>query len=169
MNVVLLGLGIVALAFGVHILVWRIRLPRRQTKALLAIFLGALAVGLCLAAFWPSAHALAPDDIWGQAHVALFVLAVMGAYVITYTAVEADSPTLVMVMLIRAAGPEGLDRKVFAALLTDELLVLPRLRDMVRDGTAIMEGGRYRLTAKGRRFARIFGAYRRLLGGEMGG
>lgn len=169
MNVALLGLGIVALAFGVHVLVWRIRLPRRQTKALLAIFLSALAVGLCLAAFWPPAQALAPDDIWGYAHVALFVVAVMAAYTITYTAVEADSPTLVMVMRIRAAGPGGLDRKAFEALLTDELLVLPRLRDMVRDGTATLEGGRYRLTAKGWRFARIFGVYRRLLGGEMGG
>jgi hypothetical protein len=169
MKVVLLGLGATALAFCLHLLVWRIRIPHRQTRALLLIFVGVFVVCAGLVTLWLPARFLAPDDAWGLVHATLFFLAMLAAYIITYTAIEADSPTLVMVMRIRESGPDGLEREAFDRMLTDELLVLPRLRDMLRDGTAVVEHGHYRLTPKGLFMAKIFTLYRNLLGGNLGG
>src|SRR5262249_23582140 len=88
------------LAFAVHLLVWRWRVPRYQTKSLLAIFFGALAA-VCLV---QAAGGVGPlPRLTGAAEyveLALFVTAFTLAYGITYSALEADSPTLVMVRAI---------------------------------------------------------------------
>ena len=173
MTVLLWSLAAWGSAFAVHLLIWRIRLPRRQTRALLAVFLGwGAAVVATLAAWsaaWPGARHWLPVSLPELAHVALFHLAATLAYMITYSALEADSPTLVMITAIKTAGPGGMDAREFHRTMTDDLLVRPRLRDLLRDRLAVVESGRYRITPKGRRLARLLAFHRRLLGAQMGG
>ena len=47
MSVLVCGLGCVSFAFFTHLLLWRIRLPLRQTRALLAVF-----AGITMFGFW---------------------------------------------------------------------------------------------------------------------
>ena len=101
--------------------------------------------------------------------VALFVTAFTLAYMITYSAIEADSPTLLMIRTIAAAGDKGIARDDFFATLSDAVLVDPRLRDLITDRMAVLAEGKYRLTGKGRLFASIFTNYRALLGLGKGG
>jgi hypothetical protein len=154
-----------------HFVLWRLYLPRRQTRALLLIYLGTLALtvavlgsGLVSALPGPQPQAL-PEFV----QVALLVVAVTLAYIITYSAVEADSPTLVMIRAIAAAGAAGLPAEVFQNQMTDDVLVQPRLDDLVRDGMLTLDDGRYRMTAKGRRFVTLLIRYRNLLGADKGG
>lgn len=88
---------------------------------------------------------------------------------ITYSAIEADSPSLVMVMAIANAGPDGMDAREFEATLNDDLLIKPRVADLITDKMAYKEGNRYRLTGKGLLFANIFIYYRMLLRAPKGG
>ena len=46
MTTLVLGLGLFLLALAAQLAVWRVRLPRRQTRAILAIFGAVLAAGL---------------------------------------------------------------------------------------------------------------------------
>lgn len=165
--------GTALAAFALHLLAWRVRLPERHTRVILAIFFGTLAVALLLlpriAARWPALGI--PCPVPGASYVAIagFVTAVTLAYMITYTVVEVDSPSLVMALAIHRAGPSGLPEAEFDRTMNDDLLVEPRIRDMVRDGLVREEGGLYRLTPKGDRMARLFILHRRLLGAGKGG
>jgi len=172
MTILFWGLAISVLAFCIHLLVWKIHLPQRQTKVLLQIF---FATWLAATAWlWThpafSLFGIGAPQNWVQCvHVGLFFLAVTLAYMITYSALEADSPSLVMVQAVARAGKPGLPSDQFHRMMTDDVLVTPRVRDLLTDRMAYLDGNRYRLTPKGILFARIFIQYRRLLGAKKGG
>lgn len=156
-----------------HILAWKIRLPRRQIKTLLTILFGGLAGSLAaLSAAPPNFTFCGVPGPRGPAellHIALMVTALTLAYMITYTALEADSPSLVMSRRLLDAGARGVPQGEFETFLNDELLLLPRLRDLVKDEMAHVSEGRYRLTPKGELLAGIFIFQRRVLGLGKGG
>lgn len=156
-----LGLFFFAVALLAHAGLWRVRLPRRHTRALALIFLGGF-IGAEIAA----------AGRWGlssQARFTLLYLSLAMAYIITYSAIEADSPSLVIVRAIAGAGEAGLPESVLRDCCTDEILIRPRLDDLVRDGLVTHAAEGYALTLKGRRFISIFLFYRRLLGKPAGG
>ena len=99
----------------------------------------------------------------------LLALALAAAYVMTYPAIEVESPTLVMIEAITRRGAEGLPRELLFEQLNDAVLVAPRIRDLVAEGWAEEHDGRLQLTAPGRRLVRMFILWRRLLGAEQGG
>ncbi|MBU2489882.1 MAG: hypothetical protein KKA60_10880 [Proteobacteria bacterium] len=167
MGVLVFGLGIVGAGFLVQLVVWRVRTPRRHTRAIVVIFFLALAAGLVLAR--TVGQGLGVIGIVGLAHVSLFVLSFLAAWIISYSALEAQSPTLVMMEKIAGAGEKGVDEEEFYRDMGDELLVLPRLDDLVRDRLAVLQGGLYVLTPKGRALAGLMAAWRRLLGAGQGG
>lgn len=163
----------VVFAFALHLVMWRVRLPGRQTKVLLCIFFGTLiGVSVCLsliARLLPGAEVWIPAGIFDWLRIALFHVAITLAYMITYSAIEADSPSLVMVMAIAHTGPGGMDVKEFEATLNDDLLIKPRIKDLITDKMAYKDNDRYRLTKKGALFANIFIYYRMLLKAPKGG
>lgn len=172
MPVLVWGTAAICAAFLLHVLVWRLHPPRRHTRALLLLFLGTVALtiaGLALAPRTGLALPCAPRGAWDLVHLALYGLALTLGYVITYSAVEADSPSLVLLLGVADAGPAGLSPEALLTLASDEVLVLPRVRDLLRDGHAVQADGRYQLTAKGRRFVGLFVAFRALLGAGKGG
>ena len=123
MNVLVWSIALLGLAFGLHLAVWRIRLPARQTRALLTVFFGVLVAGLAaLGAAGVMAPRWAPYlPAWPAQllHVGLFFVSVTLAYMITYSALEADSPSLVMIQAIADAGDDGLDERRFDQAMTD--------------------------------------------------
>ncbi len=165
------ALGLPAAAFAFHLALWRFHRPHRQTRALLLIFIGLpLIMSLAAIALAPPAwRVLLPVGPADWAQVALFGLVVALAYTISHTAVEADSPTLVMIRAVAAAGPEGLPAERLVEFASDAVLIQPRLDDLVRDGHLRREGEHYVLTAKGRGLAGIFILQRRIFGLGQGG
>lgn len=92
------------------------------------------------------------------------------AWVITYSAFEAESPTLVMADRLLRAGHDGVRKEDLAASMSDEVLLVPRVEDLVRDQMATVdEQGRYHLTPKGRLMLTIIYGYKKLLGASSGG
>lgn len=173
MRVLVWGLALLAAAFLVHVAVWRIRVPVRQVKVVLFIFFGTLFAALCvfLAAdqLSPGLRRLSPGGAAELVQLALLFGSVSLAYMITYSAVEVDSPSLHMVLAIHRAGAGGLPEAGLLALRRDDRLVAPRVRDLVVDRMAVLEGSHYRLTPKGVALARLFILYRGVLGAGKGG
>jgi len=162
--VVLLAASVsVALAFSLHVAWWRWRRPKADIGAILALFLVAPAVVYAALAAWP---ALTVPE-W----VAAYVLhaAVSSAYVQTYPATQARSPTLSILVAVGRA-PEGLDRDEITAALSRSGLVGERVEDLQRNALVRLEGERLVLTPPGKVLARAFGAYRGWLGlPDLGG
>ncbi|MBI4349904.1 MAG: hypothetical protein HY550_00550 [Elusimicrobia bacterium] len=158
--------------FLLHFIVWKIKLPARQTRGLLLVLFGGLAASLAAFGLFPSLSLLgvpAPAGLPENLAVALYVSSLILAYMITYSAIEADSPTLVMIRTIADAGEDGMAKEDLLAALNNGVLIEPRLRDLLTDRMAALVGGKYALTPKGRLFARLFTAHRRLLGLGKGG
>ena len=88
---------------------------------------------------------------------------------ITYSAIEADSPSLVMVLSIAKTGKKGLEKKDFLSQMTDDIFVVPRIKDLSKDKMVYFDKGKYILTKKGRFFVMIFLFYRNLLNAPKGG
>jgi len=167
------GLVLIGIGFILHWAIWRLRMPARHTRALLMIFLGTLGTGLALlhhfrremqAWGWPL-----PANAAEFAHIGAFAIAVALAYIITYSAIEAESPTLAMILAIAEAGDVGFEQKAFHERMNDSLLVEPRIEDLVRDGHLGFSNGPYQLTRKGRLFIAIFRLQRQILGLGLGG
>ncbi len=173
MLVLIYSLLLFSTAFIFHIVLWKIRLPKRQTKVLLQIFFGTLMIGILslnsISLLIPGFDNLIPMKPPEYLHICLIFISLTLSYMITYSALEADSPTLVMVMTIEKAGQEGLDKKEFDQRLNDDILIKPRIRDLITDKMAYLDREKYKLTSKGVLFARIFILYRRLLNAPKGG
>jgi hypothetical protein len=168
------GGGSFLFAFLLHLAVWRIRLPERQTKTLLLIMFAVLGAGLLfLKVFGPGAAVLCgwpvPVTAGDYLHLALLNISLIFSYMITYSALEADSPSLVIALTVAAAGPAGIPEADLSGFVNDDRLVKPRIKDLLLDRMAYLENGKYYLTPKGRIFAVLFITYRSLLGRGKGG
>jgi hypothetical protein len=129
------------------------------------IFALVLILGLA-AARW---MLIAPEDLAGYFQVLLFYASLVLAYLVTYSAIYAHSPTFLIVLKVAEAGSRGLSRQELEEALGDEMLVKPRIKDLVDDSLAYLQQGRYRLTFKGRIFTAVFIFFRRLLNAGLGG
>lgn len=173
MNILLPGLFLVLLAFLIHLVVWKIRTPKYQTKTLLQIFFGTYFLSvLIFELFFPlewRSGVYAPQIFFDYVHILLLFTSFTLAYIITYSALEVDSPSLLIVKLISESGPGGLEKEVLFTKLSDEILVIPRINDLLRDHMALLKGNQLYLTPKGKWFVRIFIFYRSLLNAKPGG
>lgn len=173
MGILIVATLTIAVAFAIHLALWKIRLPRKQTRGILIIFFGILAVTVVslpwLSGHFPALGLSQPVGLPVYLHLICFVTAMTLAYMITYSAVEVDSPSLIMVHAISRAGAAGLPVTEFDKSMTDALLVEPRIKDTLRDDLVRLDGELYRLTPKGERMARLFILHRTILRAGKGG
>lgn len=161
------------LAFAAQVVIWRLRRPRAQYAGLLRLYLGALALataGLVVArlAHLETARAL-PLEPLDYATFVQFYVALVLAFGTTYSAVQADSPTMSILLAVAAAGGRGLGLAELLDRFPDRVLVVPRLDDLVAGGLAWLRDGRYVIGPRGVFLARVFVVFRRVLGMERGG
>ena len=131
--------------FAVHLVWWRIALPRRQRPVLLGLFLiGGLALAPIVALLlgWLGFGALSFVQ-W--LNVGLAVLAFALAYVVTYSALEADSPTLSLVRHIASSGADGVREEELREFMASRPFVGARLSALVEEGMVHEREGRIHL------------------------
>ena len=157
MPVFVTTIALFAAAFGFHLVLWRIRLPKRQLSALLMLF----ATVWCVWAISPLAR---PVPLLDRLHVALFYISITLAYVITYTAIEGDSPTLSLMRFLAQSGAAGLPSSEVTRFLAQRPFVRARLDALVRSGQVVERNGRYVLAGQGTMFFKVILAYRKLYG-----
>jgi hypothetical protein len=168
MRVFLIAFLLSATALLAHVVLWRLWLPRRQTFALLVIFILALLCGV--SALWtPTLAAFQPRGGWEILQIVLFHVAFMLAYVVAYSALEERSPSMTILLRVSDSGPLGTSREELMKNLALLSPVEVRLKAMVRDGMLRQEGEMYRLTEKGNTWIAVFSWWRDLLGFERGG
>lgn len=169
MRVAAFALGLLALAFVIHLVVWRLRPGWQRISTLLAVLLGTLAlVSLASLLAPPSLVAWLPASGAAWCQVALFHVSVSLAYTVLYSALEADSPSLCLVLYV-SRSPGGRTRDELRELLARRPLIGDRLA-AAQQGDLLQEdeAGRWVLSPKGVWLARCFALAQRLLGMEVG-
>ena len=158
-----------AAGFLIHVIWWRMRIPRATAASLFLVFACANLAGILMWAL----IAIGGSElqvIFGEL-LALCIcdFAIMAAYINTYPAIEAKSPTLHMLEIMSKAGETGLSYPAIEEALGGEKLVLAQIESLVADGFAIREGKKMFLTNHGSFLANVFWFYRRLSGRATGG
>jgi hypothetical protein len=157
-----------AIAFGVHVLVWRHARPLKSAVGLTIIFVVTLIVGLiCIESTAPSLIQTSDWVDWATIVVVYFGL--MSGYIVTYPAVEVDSPTLHMFDALSGAGSSGMSLQEIQDMLGGRKIISMRIRDLLSEGFAELQGEKLILSARGKIVASIFYMYRRLIRRSLGG
>lgn len=164
MLILLSGFGIFFTAFFLHVFIWRILPHLASMRNLFRIFLWIFASAIFLIWFYAS-----PRSYINILHICLLYASISSTYIITYSAVEAESPTILIINEIMKKGEKGLSGRDLELILKDDILITPRIKDLLDDGMVYLAGGRYSLTAKGSLFVKIFMLYRGLLDLPKGG
>lgn len=151
MSPLLASLGLFAVAWLVHLAWWRTKPPRRQSAALVSLFL-AVPVFAALGAALLGGIGLSAAEI--PAVIALYAGAAL-SYLIIYTGVEQTSPSLMIVRTLACAQDRGCAIEELAQVMTDEILVGPRLHALALDGIVAPSDDGWVLTRRGYRAARI--------------
>jgi len=169
MNTFFLVTGLLLVAFLIHSIIWKFRVPRNPYLALICIFLWTLLLGMMIVSLSERFQRLAPSDLWHALHVCLFYVSMSLFYVVTYSGLEADSPSGTMIKFVTLAGSDGCSRQDFSRIITDELVVKSRLQALVDGGMVVEAAGRYKLTDKGRLIERLFSLWSHVLNIPTGG
>jgi hypothetical protein len=169
-----IGGALLAFAFLIvaQLVVWRVRRAGHYTAlsvlSLLALMLS-VATFQALQTVTAGALRFLPQSAWDYWNFMMLYVALTLAYMITYSAVQADSPSMSILLLIEQAGARGVTATELMSTLNDQVLVVPRLNDLLVGRLALAESGRYTVTPSGSFLARIYIAYRALLKMEKGG
>lgn len=145
------------IAFLLHIVVWKIRLPQRQFLTLLVIF-GVVFLG------WLCVLAARPLPFWDTLHTALFYISTSLCYVVLYSAFNLDSPTLSLMRFIAETRAEGRSAAEVTAFLARRPFVKGRLGQLLTSAAVREENGRYVMAGKGSPGFRFILGYRKLYG-----
>lgn len=160
MKVAVFACGLYFLAFAGHWLVWRIRIPNRQTASLLVCFLTVLAAGLSVVQVSSRFEDL--RGFWRGLHITIFHVAMTLAYVVVYSALEGQSPSMTVLIYVAGGGENGRTRAEIATVLKDAVTVEGRMAAMGRDNLVVAKNSAYCLTRKGRVWAIVFSYWRTL-------
>lgn len=151
-----------AVAWSLHLAWWRVRMPGRPYRALIGLFLMTGLASALLA--WRCGLRLGPHDaIYG---VLLYGLASLG-YLITYSAIEGDSPTLSLVLFLHQAGPAGVSTAAMDEFFRQRPFAEARIQALVDDGVLDEEGDGLRLRSRTPLLFGLVLGYRRLVFGPV--
>jgi hypothetical protein len=143
MNLLLTIALLLGTTFAVHLVWWRVRLPKRQRAVLLLLFFGGGVLLSPLVAVVLQAAELPPLSWIQWLNVALAVLSVALAYVVTYSALEADSPTLSLVRRVAQSGPAGVSLGQLEDFMNERPFVAARLSALLEEGMLLERDEHY--------------------------
>jgi len=143
----------------VHIMAWRTIRPQSPPRLLPV---AALIGGLVATALTCTLIAL-PTKCEAVEALLLFG-AMVSAYLISLPALEAESPSSLIVRYVDVQARAGATKDDLATIINDETFIVNRIHGLEADGLIENSGGRLQLTPAGRTFLRGFMAYYHLAG-----
>jgi hypothetical protein len=173
MKILAWGLSLPFFAFLLHLVIWKVRLPYKQTRALTLIFYGTFLVWVLFAVRALTQNTefsqYIPSSLAEYVHIFFLFNFLTFVYIGFYTLLEVDSPSLLIVRTIRDGGELGVEKAVLHQSLGDEVLVIPRVQDLLRDNMAILKEGKHIITPKGSAMIRFLQYHRKLIGIDQKG
>lgn len=174
MNYIVFLLGFVIFFFSLclHVIIWRWFNPGKKIAFLLLIFI-AIPVGsyFVFSNIIHIDYKLSTVSVSGTDWMAVYMLhiSLSLAYILSYPAVEAASPSLVILLMMDNSKEDGLVFNDLSNCFRDDMVLQPRIQDLINSGLIIeSHDGYYRLTPRGITFVKCFILLRRLLGLPIG-
>ena len=173
--ILIIGISIFIMCLCLHILIWRWRHPHHHIITLSIIFI-IVPTAISIVGFILLWFNLLPFDIAniisisasGWLLVFLLHFSLSGAYILSYPAIQAVSPSLAILLIVRSYMPDGLAYTELRSHFTVEDLLEARINDL-KDALLVTESDGYlRLAPRGFFLIRFTGFLRKLLGLSVG-
>lgn len=159
-KIIIVSLIVFIMSLLLHVLVWRLKKPVNDLAALFFFLFLIPTTGMISAA----AINIAPLDFGSELCASILLEnALAAAYVLTYPAFQADSPSLRIILFLSNAR-SGMTAEDIKIELTRRNLFDARLDDLQKSGLARQNTGKFSLTYWGTALAFSFSAYRKILG-----
>ena len=167
MNTLLYTLLLLSITLAIHLIIWKIWLPKNHTKVLILLCAAVLVLGVI---FYILIVDIGNGPVSSILQFIILYMSLSLAYITTYSALEVDSPSLVMIMNIAKQGRSGLDKNALYQMAgNDDILVIPRVKDLLKIRLAYEKSGKIWISMKGRFFLRPILIYRKMIKAEKGG
>jgi len=170
MRILLSGIIIFIISILIHVLIWRIRFPRQRGLTLFFVFFLLPLIIWLLYLFFAFTGVLPPGygpELIDGAAILLLHFSLSAAYIMTYPAVEALSPTLVIALFMgessTATAYEELSR-----LFPEESILTPRIMDLVGAKLVRLNSETLSMTLRGRMLLQFFICFRAFIGLKPG-
>jgi hypothetical protein len=165
MIVLALSAGLLVLSFIVHLVLWRIRLPRGHTTALLTVF---LVVPVVVLLAGPLLGMPLSATVWDWVLGFLVYVPCTLTYICLYSLLEHRSPTVEMIDLIHRSGGD-----IAFGELRNEFVKTPaigiRIAQLVRSGVLAEQEGAVTITTRWRPVVQVIVLAAAILGLSAGG
>lgn len=136
-----------AAAFLVHFVWWQIGPPRRQLRTIFLLYVAGFVVAVAAGIVAP--QWLAATSVvwwWSMVYIMVFYWAVALSYMITYSAMEGDSPTLALILELKKCGAQGFSRADLEHFFSRRPFLRARMQKLLEEGMLRKDGDGYRLT-----------------------
>jgi hypothetical protein len=150
-------MGLLALFLGVHSVLWRIRPPRKPFLSLLAILGVIFMIALIIAV-------IISISVLTFLHIALFYLSAGLCYIVLFSAIYQESPTLGLVRFVAESPVDGRSTVEVVEFLARRPFVKGRLAELTESGLIKEQSGRFVVSDKGSLGFRFILSYRKLYG-----
>lgn len=167
MTVLALGLTLLLGMLAVHVLRWKLALPQNQLAALLKLILAVAALWLAANfGLWLAGGSLGPLPLplAPCALVLFFYLASAFAYVMLFSTIDADSPSITILLALNAAGEQGVPMHELSRRTGMDRFFSSRIERMLADRMIAREGDGLVPAAKGLFLLRFVGLWRVVMG-----
>lgn len=134
MKVFLVLVFLLGLLFILHLTWWRIARPRRGRPVLLGLFIVGGVLLAPVVGFLLSWIGIEPLSFIQWLNVGLGTVAFALAYVVTYSALEADSPTLSLIRHIASSGRAGLREAELREFMSARPFLGARIAALIEEG-----------------------------------
>jgi len=159
MAAAVLAAGGALASFVAHVLIWQLFVPRHPSKVIVAIF------ALGLATIVAIGVTLVPDYGLGDAAYMLALYGILSlTYLLLYTGVECDSPTLSLAHFIAQAGVTGRTASEIDEFVRRSPFVKSRLAQLEAGGFVVRSPAGLELAKKTALLLDLTRHYRRLMG-----
>jgi len=157
MSVFLSGVGLFVLALAAHVILWKVRLPKHHTPALLGIFFLLLLPGFPLAM-------IQGLSLLETFHALLLYVSLSLCYVITYSAIEGDSPTLSLMRFVAEQPTQGRTLQEIESFFAERPFIRARILALLHSSLVREENGRYLIQGSPSLPFRLILGFRRIYG-----
>ena len=160
-------LELLLVAFLIHVLWWRIHMPKNTSLVLLVFFFSFMLISL---AFFHFIEHEAVSTKFKEVQFIMLYMSYALVYIILYSAIEQQSPTLAIVHYIHLCDSDGCDSLSLYEVLSANNQITNRLALIERSGWIMKNSrGNLCLLAKGKQVAGVFNLASLIFGLKKGG
>jgi hypothetical protein len=167
MNILIAGIFLLLMAFILHLLIWKVRIPDNPIKTITILFTSILLGGIFVLRYaslsnliFESAALLSFSECL---HVTLIFMSLLSVYYFVYGALTDESPSMFTMLNVAGMDEEGLSENELNELITDDLFIRPRMDYLVDEKMVCLQEEKYRLGSKGKNFIGMINFFQNLM------